>query len=80
MSQRIGNAVVIAPEKPQQCDECGAVAELRPYGKDFACICHPCGLKDRRRTFTNMGIVMFGNSPEKAAEIAAAMIRDGVQL
>ncbi len=80
MSDRIGSRVVIAEEKPQQCDECGVVAELRPYGKDFACVCHPCASKDRLRTLTNMGVKLFGHSPHKAAEIAAAMIRDGVQL
>lgn len=32
----------IAPEAPQQCDECGEVDELRPYGPGGRLICHPC--------------------------------------
>ena len=33
---------VIAAEKPQQCDECGKVDELRPYGPGGRVICNPC--------------------------------------
>lgn len=32
------------------CTECGKVAELRPYGKDFAQICYECSMKDEART------------------------------
>ena len=36
----------IAPETPQQCDLCGKVAELRPYGPNGECVCFDCGMKD----------------------------------
>lgn len=36
----------ISAERPQQCDLCGKIAELRPYGQNGECICFPCGTKD----------------------------------
>ena len=33
---------VIVAEEPQQCDECGELRELRPYGPGGRVICHPC--------------------------------------
>jgi hypothetical protein len=42
MTRRIGNVVIIEVEQPQQCDYCGAIGELRPYGRDGAKICFPC--------------------------------------
>ena len=50
MTKKIGNILVIQEEKSQQCDNCGKVAELRPYGKDGACICFECGMKDEKQT------------------------------
>lgn len=41
----INNVIVIEKENPQQCDYCGVVSELRPYGKDGAAICHTCAMK-----------------------------------
>lgn len=32
----------ISAELPQQCDACGQVDELRPYGPGGKKICHPC--------------------------------------
>lgn len=37
---------VIAVEKPQQCDLCGKMAELRPYGPKGEAVCFDCGMKD----------------------------------
>jgi hypothetical protein len=42
---RMGH-VVIREQKPQQCDYCGKIDELRPYGKNGACICFTCGMLD----------------------------------
>lgn len=42
MTEFFKGGVIIKGEEPQQCDMCGKVAELRPYGKDGACICFPC--------------------------------------
>ena len=37
---------IISPEKPQQCDDCGEIAELRPYGPSGTTVCFDCGMKD----------------------------------
>lgn len=50
MSANINGVPVIFHEAPQECDECGKVAELRPYGNDGACICYECGMKDPKTT------------------------------
>ena len=46
MTERIGNILKIEPEPPQQCDLCGKVGELRPYGPKGECVCFDCGMKD----------------------------------
>ena len=35
---------------PQQCDQCGNIGELRPYGPGGSLICHPCGQLDVEAT------------------------------
>jgi len=39
---------VIEEESPQQCDMCGTVAELRPYGPRGSCVCFKCGMLDEK--------------------------------
>ncbi len=34
-------------ERPQQCDMCGKIDELRPYGPSGECVCFECGMKDK---------------------------------
>lgn len=46
MSHKLGGTFLIEEEKPQQCDFCGKIAELRPYGPKGECICFECGMKD----------------------------------
>lgn len=36
----------IERERPQQCDLCEKIAELRPYGPNGECVCFECGMKD----------------------------------
>jgi hypothetical protein len=43
------------------CAYCGKVDELRPYGKNGACICYDCGQKNIDETNANMGAYLFGN-------------------
>lgn len=45
MTEKVNGILIIKGEEPQQCDTCGKVAELRPYGKDGACICFSCAEK-----------------------------------
>lgn len=52
MTKKIGKSVVIYAENKQQCDYCGRIDELRPYGKDGACICFDCGMKPENKTQT----------------------------
>ncbi len=50
MSERIGDVFIIEPEPPQQCDLCGKIDELRPYGANGEKICFECGMKDEETT------------------------------
>ncbi len=34
----------------QQCDQCGKIGELRPYGPSGSLICWPCGQLDAQGT------------------------------
>lgn len=61
MTRRVGNKIIIEEEEPQQCDECGKVDELRPYGEDGACICFPCAMKDEEGTKARFDAMMFGD-------------------
>lgn len=42
----LGVDAIIEREKPQQCDFCGKIAELRPYGPKGETICFECAMKD----------------------------------
>lgn len=37
---------IISAEEPQQCDLCGVIAELRPYGPNGEKVCFECAMKD----------------------------------
>jgi hypothetical protein len=50
MSGNEHGVFVIKVENEQQCDLCGKVAELRPYGPNGECICFECGMKDIEST------------------------------
>lgn len=52
VTKKIGKFVLIEKENAQQCDYCGKIAELRPYGKNGACICYDCAMKDEATTKT----------------------------
>lgn len=60
MTERIGKTILIYAEKPQQCDYCGEVRELRPYGPNDECICFECGMKDEKTTAKMLDKVLFG--------------------
>ena len=40
--------MIIEIQNPQQCDMCGKIAELRPYGPNGECVCFKCGMKDEK--------------------------------
>ena len=60
MSKRIGNIIIIKEEPPQQCDLCGKISELRPYGPNEECICYECGVKNEPTTTKMMNKILFG--------------------
>jgi len=60
MSENIDGTPVIYAENPQQCDFCGKIAELRPYGPNGECICFDCGMKDEETTSKMCGKILFG--------------------
>jgi hypothetical protein len=62
MTKRVGDVVFIYPEKPQQCDECGKIAEVRPYGKNGACLCFECSEKPENKIIVeeNMNRILWG--------------------
>lgn len=37
---------ILRRRKPQGCDLCGDVKELRPYGPNGEWVCFQCGMKD----------------------------------
>ena len=59
----------ISAEKPQQCDLCGKVAELRPYGPNGECVCFDCGMKDEAAAEHQFVKRVLGvDLPEKGAQ------------
>lgn len=50
MTHVADGVLVVCAEAAQQCDDCGRVDELRPYGPGGSKICHPCGQKDPEGT------------------------------
>jgi hypothetical protein len=53
--------VTIQAESNRICQQCGKVAETRPYGKGGMRICFECGRKDVKETERQMGIYLFGD-------------------
>ena len=60
MTERIGNTVIIAVEPDGKCEDCGAVAELRPYGPNGQRVCHSCAMKDPKGFRQRMEKMLFG--------------------
>ncbi len=63
MSKRVVDLAISYQEKPQQCDFCDEIAELRPYGPNRETICFDCAQKDVKTTEKMMGVVLFGDTP-----------------
>lgn len=45
----VGPVLVLECEEDSTCEECGARAETRPYGKGGSRICITCGMKPENR-------------------------------
>ncbi len=57
----IENGLIYA-EKPQQCDDCGEIEELRPYGPNYSMICFKCMKKDEKGAHRRMSQLMNGDA------------------
>ena len=73
MSRREGDVFVAEPEEPQQCDDCGGVEELRPYGPGGSMVCFDCAMKDPKGTEARFEQRLDGIDP--AASINASLRR-----
>lgn len=65
MSRKDEDAIIIEAERPQQCDFCGEIKELRPYGPNEECICFQCAMKDEETTNKMCDKILFGIDPVK---------------
>lgn len=68
MTHRMDGVVVLDREKPQQCDECGKIAELRPYGPGGKTICFSCAMKDEPGTRARAAKALWDAPPPPGAE------------
>ncbi len=51
---------IIYRERSQQCDLCGKIAELRPYGPKGECICPKCCMQDEESARRGADKLLFG--------------------
>lgn len=58
MSKKEGSKFVIEYQKPQECEYCGEVKELRPYGKNGANICFKCAMQDEAEAKRQFGKII----------------------
>ncbi|MCI0351471.1 MAG: hypothetical protein L0Z53_18770 [Acidobacteriales bacterium] len=65
MSRRVGNVTIIEATPPAQCELCGAVEELRPYGPNGESICFKCAQRTPEATEKQMARILFGNLCDK---------------
>ena len=47
-------------ERPQQCDLCGKINELRPYGPKGEMVCFVCAMRDAEAAKKRMAQYLFG--------------------
>lgn len=64
MTKRVGNVVFLGVENKQQCDFCGKIDELRPYGPKGECICFDCGMKNRATTEAAFARLISDEAPK----------------
>ena len=50
MTRRNARLLIVESKNPQQCDDCGKIRDLRPYGPGGSMICFPCSEKDPEGT------------------------------
>ena len=63
MTRRVGRIVIIEAEPDMECEQCGKIAETRPYGPDGIRICYECGQKNEPLTSMNASRFLEGKTP-----------------
>ncbi len=56
--QQVQGIISFNVEKPQQCDDCGKVKELRPYGPGGSVVCFQCAMEDEAGAKRQMSKLM----------------------
>jgi len=59
---------IIEQTKPQGCDLCGEVKELRPYGPNGEWVCFPCGMKDEAAAIRAFAKMQGWEPPKEGAQ------------
>jgi hypothetical protein len=52
---------IIVEELPQRCEDCGIIAETRPYGLNHEELCFDCAMKDEALTKIRAKQLLFGD-------------------
>jgi hypothetical protein len=58
MSQRVGTTVIVEKTEPANCELCGRLEELRPYGPNGESICVECAFNDLEGTCCRVRVAM----------------------
>lgn len=62
MTTKVGNVVVIAPERARTCELCGKNEECRPAGPNGEQVCFECAQKDKT-ALERYATRLFGPKP-----------------
>lgn len=60
MSKKQGKKFIISEQEPQECEYCGKISELRPYGKNGANICLKCAMEDEKEAEKQFNKILDG--------------------
>lgn len=58
MTRVVEDVLIIENEDNGECELCGAISELRPYGPNDENICFDCGMKDEETTARKFGEIL----------------------
>jgi len=75
MTEKVGSVLIVETTEPDECELCGCIAELRPYGPGGSSICVECGLRDVPGTEERMTEVL-----EKMLEGATCVVRPSGEI
>ena len=74
-----GGIILLEAEEPDACEECGTVAETRPYGPGGSRVCIDCGDADPRGVMAEimkaMGIPTSEDQLDQMMEMMGSSIK-----